>query len=52
MADLPADLTALPIDALELKATNMVGVDALRALFNAGPAQAPARSAVAVPAAG
>jgi arsenite-transporting ATPase len=33
IASLPADLRNLPLDQVELKATNMVGVDALGALF-------------------
>ncbi|MFD7843340.1 arsenical pump-driving ATPase [Nocardia sp. NPDC059764] len=33
LADLPADLRRLPIDQVELKSTNMVGIDALDTLF-------------------
>ncbi len=33
IASLPAELKDLPLDQVELKATNMVGVDALEALF-------------------
>ena len=33
IASLPTELAALPVDQVELKATNMVGVDAVAALF-------------------
>jgi arsenite-transporting ATPase len=33
IASLPAELRDLPLDQVELKATNMVGIDALEALF-------------------
>ncbi|MDF3312283.1 arsenical pump-driving ATPase [Rhodococcus sp. T2V] len=33
LAELPAELAGLPLDQVELKATNMVGIDALDSLF-------------------
>ncbi|TFD91347.1 arsenical pump-driving ATPase [Cryobacterium serini] len=44
---LPASLATLPLDTLELKARNMVGVDALRSLFRAGGNGAAESQAVA-----
>ncbi|MFC9763239.1 arsenical pump-driving ATPase [Rhodococcus jostii] len=46
LAGLPAELADLPLDVVELKATNMVGIDALESLFaaadtSAAPAAAP-----------
>ncbi|WP_030517818.1 arsenical pump-driving ATPase [Nocardia sp. NRRL WC-3656] len=55
LADLPADLRRLPIDQVELKSTNMVGLDALDTMFttesNAAtqPEPAPAASAPDAP---
>ncbi|QBJ96195.1 arsenical pump-driving ATPase [Rhodococcus sp. ABRD24] len=53
LAALPADLRKLPIDRVELKATNMVGVDALDTLFIAESSTAAAQqdsvSAATVP---
>jgi len=46
IASLPAELVNLPVDQVELKATNMVGVDALGTLFSNEPT---APTAVAVP---
>ncbi|MEZ5152920.1 arsenical pump-driving ATPase [Rhodococcus zopfii] len=44
LADLPAELRALPFDEVDLKATNMVGIDALDTLFTAAnPDAAPAQ---------
>ncbi|MDV2478551.1 arsenical pump-driving ATPase [Rhodococcus zopfii] len=44
LADLPAELRALPFDEVDLKATNMVGIDALGTLFTAAnPDAAPAQ---------
>ena len=49
LATLPADLAELPRDVLELSAQNMVGIEALSHLFEAGTpsaaAQPPARTA-------
>jgi arsenite-transporting ATPase len=39
LAAMPAELTSLPTDFVELKATNMVGVDALETLFDTAPAR-------------
>ncbi|MFD9669768.1 arsenical pump-driving ATPase [Rhodococcus sp. NPDC059968] len=36
LASLPAALTGLPLDQVQLKATNMVGIGALEALFTTG----------------
>ena len=47
IASLPAELRDLPLDQVELKATNMVGVDALGALFTTNETMPP--TAVAVP---
>ncbi|MGW5153177.1 arsenical pump-driving ATPase [Rhodococcus koreensis] len=41
LATLPAELAGLPLDQVQLKATNMVGISALEALFAANPAAAP-----------
>ena len=41
IASLPAELRDLPLDRVELKATNMVGVDALGALFTTGQHASP-----------
>jgi len=46
IASLPAQLTNLPLDQVELKATNMVGVDALGALFTTNEARPPTPMAV------
>ena len=50
LATLPADLAELPRDVLELSAQNMVGIEALSHLFEAGTpsaaAQPPARTAL------
>jgi len=43
IGSLPAELGSLPLDQVELKATNMVGVDALETLFTTGePTPTPA----------
>ena len=47
IASLPAELRDLPLDQVELKATNMVGVDALEALFTTN--EPPPPTAMAVP---
>jgi arsenite-transporting ATPase len=47
IASLPAQLRDLPLDQVELKATNMVGVDALEALFTTNEPTPP--TAMAVP---
>jgi len=47
IASLPAQLRDLPLDQVELKATNMVGVDALGALFTTNKPTPP--TAMAVP---
>jgi arsenite-transporting ATPase len=47
IAALPAQLRSLPLDQVELKATNMVGVDALGALFTTSEPTPP--TAVGVP---
>ncbi|WP_226435540.1 arsenical pump-driving ATPase [Rhodococcus yananensis] len=44
LADLPAELRALPFDEIDLKATNMVGVDALDTLFSAANLDTPAQT--------
>lgn len=53
LAALPGDLRKLPLDQVELKSTNMVGIDALGALFTTEPSTATAQqdsvSAAAVP---
>ncbi|WP_305092753.1 arsenical pump-driving ATPase [Prescottella sp. R16] len=52
LAALPTDLRKLPLDQVELKATNMVGIDALGALFTSETNTPPAHqdsAAVAVP---
>jgi arsenite-transporting ATPase len=41
IASLPAELRDLPLDQVELKATNMVGVDALRTLFTTNEPTSP-----------
>jgi arsenite-transporting ATPase len=46
IAALPAELRSLPLDHVELKATNLVGVDALAALFTKEPRW---QTALAVP---
>ncbi len=40
MAAMPAQLRALPTDIVELKAANLVGLDALRSMFETSPAPA------------
>ncbi|MCQ4121561.1 arsenical pump-driving ATPase [Rhodococcus tibetensis] len=47
--DLPRELRGLPIDEVELKATNMVGISALERLFTPDPAAAPQAAAGATP---
>jgi arsenite-transporting ATPase len=47
IAALPAELSNLPLDQVELKATNLVGVDALEALFTTNEPTPP--TAMAVP---
>jgi arsenite-transporting ATPase len=47
IASLPAELRNLPLDQVELKATNMVGVDALGILFTTNEPTPP--TAIAVP---
>ncbi|WP_138996598.1 arsenical pump-driving ATPase [Rhodococcus zopfii] len=47
LAGLPADLRKLPIDQVELKSTNMVGIDALDALFTAESSTTPTHQDVA-----
>ncbi|MFX1787229.1 arsenical pump-driving ATPase [Prescottella equi] len=53
LAALPGDLRKLPLDQVELKATNMVGIDALGALFttepNTTPTQADSAAVATVP---
>jgi len=46
IASLPAQLRDLPLDQVELKATNMVGVDALGALFTTNEPTPPTATAV------
>ena len=47
IASLPAELSNLPLDQVELKATNMVGVDALETLFTTEePTPTPATVAI------
>ena len=46
IASLPAELGDLPLDQVELKATNMVGLDALGALFTTNEPTPPAAMAV------
>ncbi len=41
LAEMPAALRTLPRDSIELKADNMVGLDALRTLFDTGPVADP-----------
>lgn len=40
LADMPTDLKELPLDMIELKATNMVGLQALETLFDKSPPEA------------
>lgn len=47
LADMPAALRALPQDDIDLKADNMVGVDALRTLFDTAPVRIADTSAAA-----
>ncbi len=47
LAAMPAELKRLPLDVIELKATNMVGVAALETLFDAGPIQAGSQTHIA-----
>ncbi|MCF8786111.1 arsenical pump-driving ATPase [Rhodococcus ruber] len=53
LAALPGDLRKLPLDQIELKATNMVGIDALDTLFttesNTTPAHPDSETAADVP---
>ncbi|MBC2644912.1 MULTISPECIES: arsenical pump-driving ATPase [unclassified Rhodococcus (in: high G+C Gram-positive bacteria)] len=49
LAALPADLAGLPLDQVELKATNMVGISALEALFTTNPDTPQAIAAEATP---
>ncbi|WP_343600433.1 arsenical pump-driving ATPase [Mycobacterium sp.] len=45
LADLPAELRALPVDEVDLKAANVVGIEALASLFTAAdPTAAPAQA--------
>jgi arsenite-transporting ATPase len=46
---IPAGLAALPRDILELKASNMMGVDTLRTLFQASSAASAPKTSVGVP---
>jgi arsenite-transporting ATPase len=46
IASLPAELRDLPLDQVELKATNMVGLDALEALFTTNEPTPPTATAV------
>jgi arsenite-transporting ATPase len=48
IASLPAELRNLPVDQVELKATNMVGVDALGALFATDEPAPPTAVAIAL----
>ncbi len=54
IAHLPADLAELPIDQVELKATNVIGAEAVAALFTptAAPPAAPAGSDAGSPSTG
>jgi arsenite-transporting ATPase len=49
LAALPAELAGLPLDEVELKATNMVGLSALESLFTPTPTAAHAIAAEATP---
>ena len=50
IAALPAELRALPNDAVELKATNLVGLDALRTMFDTAPTPTPTPTDASEPA--
>lgn len=49
VAQIPADLRNLPIEEIELKPVNMVGIDALGTLFTSEPAPAPVADPLPAP---
>jgi arsenite-transporting ATPase len=49
LAEMPAALRALPRDSIDLKADNMVGLDALRTLFDTAPVSHPGDAPPAAP---